>query len=184
MLCAADFPAGVFDGFGFQTVSCRSLSLAPQRRVGLGAGDAVARRGCRAAGVGSPGRGRRGSQATAAVAFALWLLAAFSALHFWWRQTSGALHWDGQSWVLEPGRPSAAILVLSGSPQVLVDLQSRLWVHVRFSEGGSAWLWLDRSLQPERWVDLRRAVYSRARPGADNADKTAPASASRHGRES
>ena len=124
------------------------------------------------------------SQATAAVAFALWLLAAFSALHFWWRQTSGALHWDGQSWVLEPGRPGAAILALSDPPQVLVDLQSRLWVHVRFSEGGSAWLWLDRSLQPERWVDLRRAVYSRARPGADNADKTAPASASRHGRES
>ena len=118
------------------------------------------------------------------VALALWLLAASSALHFWWHQTAGALPWDGQSWVFEPARPGGAILALSSPPQVLLDLQSRLWVHVRFSESGSAWLWLDRSLQPERWVDLRRAVYSRARPGADNTDETAPASASRHGRES
>jgi hypothetical protein len=118
------------------------------------------------------------------VALALWLFAASSALHFWWHQRAGALHWDGQSWALQPVRPGGAIQALSGPPQVLLDLQSRLWIRVRFLDGGSAWLWLDRSLQPERWVDLRRAVYSRARPGADNADKTAPASASRHGRES
>ena len=117
-------------------------------------------------------------------ALALWVLAASSALHFWRHQRAGALRWDGQSWVIELERPGFSSLSLSSSPQVLLDLQSHLWVHARVADGGSVWLWLDQSSQPERWWDLRRAVYSRARPGVDNADETAPASASRHGRES
>src|SRR5690606_17362221 len=103
-------------------------------------------------------------------------------LHFWWRQVSGWLRWDGQSWTLEPDSSHAAVLALTSAPEVLVDLQSCLWVSARLSSGRAhVWLWLDRSSQPERWMDLRRAVYSRARPGADKADETAPASASRHG---
>jgi hypothetical protein len=124
------------------------------------------------------------SAVAAWAALGVWVLAAVSALHFWWHQASGWLRWDGQSWTLEPDSPHVTALALSSAPEVLVDLQSRLWVSVHLSHCGHAWLWLDRSIQPERWMDLRRAVYSRARPGADNADETAPASASRHGRES
>lgn len=142
-----------------------------------------------AGGAGLLGWGLQGAQsaipqATVWGAAGLWILSVSSALHFWWHQVLGFLRWDGQCWMLEPDQAGAAVFALSGAPQVLVDLQSRLWVCVRFLSGGYAWLWLERSSQPERWLDLRRAVYSRARPGADNTDETAPASASRHGRES
>lgn len=130
----------------------------------------------------SRGAGGAPSAAAALAALGLWLVAALCALHLWWNQFSGALRWDGQFWALETGQPGSTPQPLSVAPEVLVDLQSRLWVYVRFSERGHTWLWLDAASQPERWMDLRRAVYSRARPGADNADETAPAS--RHGRES
>ncbi|MCC9032635.1 hypothetical protein LMH45_11140, partial [Neisseria gonorrhoeae] len=29
------------------------------------------------------------------------------------------------------------------------------------------WLWAGRSTQPERWLDLRRAVHAQHRPSAD-----------------
>lgn len=75
----------------------------------------------------------------------------------------------------------AVSATLSSSPEILLDLQSYLWVHA-ITGRGHVWLWLERSAQPERWMDLRRAVYSRAKPGADNTDETAPAVS--HGRES
>ncbi|BEP92824.1 hypothetical protein GmRootA79_12080 [Acidovorax sp. A79] len=107
----------------------------------------------------------------------LWLVAAASALHFWVHQLSGAIRWDGQSWALESGQPGDTLAALSASPEVLLDVQSHLWLHARPAGRGRIWLWLERSTQPERWMDLRRAVYSRPRPGAGNADETAPAAA-------
>lgn len=103
------------------------------------------------------------------------LLAAAGVLHFWRHQFLGALRWDGESWSLQPQTPGAASLALIAPPQVLLDLQSCLWVDVQHVTRGRAWLWLEQSAHPERWRDLRRAVYSRARPGADNADETAQA---------
>ena len=118
----------------------------------------------------------------AAMAGGLWCLAAASAFHFWFCQFSGGIHWDGQTWTLVAPNSGAAWMALSGPPEVLLDLQSHLWLHVIPVGHRRTWLWLTCSAQPERWLDLRRAVYSRARPGADNADETAPASS--RGRES
>jgi hypothetical protein len=116
------------------------------------------------------------------VAGCLWCLAAFSAFHCWLDQFSGSIRWDGQAWMLESSNSGAAGMPLSVPPEVLLDVQSHLWLHVFPMGRGHIWLWLEHSTQPERWLDLRRAVYSRARPGADHADETAQASS--RGRES
>ena len=101
----------------------------------------------------------------------------------WYDDGTGTQRWwDGQTWTLVAPNSGAAWMALSGPPEVLLDLQSHLWLHVIPVGHRRTWLWLACSAQPERWLDLRRAVYSRARPGADNADETAPASS--RGRES
>lgn len=112
------------------------------------------------------------------VAACLWLVAGALTLHFWLRQFVGVLRWDGQGWSLEGGGPhgSTEFRALSCPPQVILDLQTHLWVCVFPLGQRRTWLWLERSSQPERWMDMRRAVYSRAKPGTDNADETAPAS--------
>lgn len=110
------------------------------------------------------------------MAVGVWLVAAICAVHFWRHQPVGMLRWDGQSWsvVLAAGHADAQVRALSGPPGVFLDMQSHLWVHVSPAGRRDLWLWLGRSSQPERWMDLRRAVYSRAKPGVDP-DAIAPA---------
>ena len=118
--------------------------------------------------------GARDVVLSAAVALGLWLSAAAGAAHFWWSQPRGVLQFDGQVWTLgQTAKSFSGPLALSVPPEVLLDLQAHLWVRVVPMGRASQWLWLERSSQPERWMDLRRAVYSRARSGVDNADETA-----------
>ena len=118
--------------------------------------------------------GARDVVLSAAVALGLWLSAAAGAVHFWWSQPRGVLQFDGQAWTLgQTAKSFSGPLALSVPPEVLLDLQAHLWVRIVPIGHSSQWLWLERSSQPERWMDLRRAVYSRARSGADNADETA-----------
>jgi len=84
------------------------------------------------------------------------------------------LQFDGQAWTLgQTAKSFSGPLALSVPPEVLLDLQVHLWVRIVPIGHSAQWLWLERSSQPERWMDLRRAVYSRARSGVDNADETA-----------
>jgi hypothetical protein len=84
------------------------------------------------------------------------------------------LQFDGQAWTLgQTAKSFSGPLALSVPPEVLLDLQAHLWLRVVPIGHACQWLWLERSSQPERWMDLRRAVYSRARSGVDNADETA-----------
>ena len=118
--------------------------------------------------------GERDVFLSATVALGLWLSAAAGAVHFWWSQPRGVLQFDGQAWTLGPTAKSfSGPLALSVPPEVLLDLQAHLWLRVVPIGHACQWLWLERSSQPERWMDLRRAVYSRARSGVDNADETA-----------
>ena len=120
------------------------------------------------------GFGARDAVVSAAVALGLWLSAAAGAAHFWWSQPRGVLQFDGQAWTLgQTAKSFSGPLALSAPPEVLLDLQAHLWLRVVPIGHASQWLWLERSSQPERWMDLRRAVYSRARSGVDNADETA-----------
>ncbi len=104
-----------------------------------------------------------------------WLAAAGGAWHWWRRQPSGVLYWDGGQWVLDSLLPGQPPVLLKGAPEVQWDLQSHLWVCVHGTSGRSrVWLWLERRHQPERWADLRRAVYSRAGAGTASAGEFAP----------
>ena len=78
----------------------------------------------------------------------------------WWRSASGTLAWDGDGWTWSGSSRS-----YPGEVDVGLDLQR--WLLLRFSgDGATHWSWLERSRHAERWDDLRRAVYSRARPQA------------------
>jgi hypothetical protein len=90
---------------------------------------------------------------------ALFAVGAVAAWH-WWYTPSGALAWNGEDWTWSV-HPKAA----SASVEVAVDLQRALLLRWKCGDA-SLWIWLDRETRAERWDDLRRAVYSRARPKA------------------
>jgi toxin CptA len=93
-----------------------------------------------------------------AMAWLLLLATGLGAGAAWRRSAAGTLHWDGEgwSWPTAGGARAQAL-------EVALDLQR--WMLVRWNGGrGAHWLWLERSRCAERWDDLRRAVYSRARP--------------------
>jgi hypothetical protein len=90
------------------------------------------------------------------------VLAAAGVLAAWhWRHAAeGTLAWDGETWAWSGER-----FERTGAIEVSVDLQR--WLLLRWTSGSeSHWFWLDRARRAERWDDLRRAVYSRARPEA------------------
>jgi hypothetical protein len=100
--------------------------------------------------------------APAALAAACLMLLAGGALAWraWLRSPVGTLSWDGQgwSWVADTGAQA-------GTPELALDGQRVLLLRWQ-GAGRAQWLWLERSALPARWDDLRRAVYSRARPEA------------------
>lgn len=104
-----------------------------------------------------------------------WLAAVAGAWHWWLGQFCGELHWDGQQWWLDALLPGRSPVMLQGAPEVQWDLQGHLWVCVQEAQGRQRfWLWLESRQQPERWADLRRAVYSRAGTGTVSAGEFAP----------
>ena len=73
-------------------------------------------------------------------------------------QPVGELRWDGQYWTLKAGLAERGG-ALAG---VHLDLQTLMLVHLVPADGRAQWLWLERGAAPERWRELRRALYSRA----------------------
>jgi hypothetical protein len=71
-------------------------------------------------------------------------------------QAPGELRWDGQFWLLDGGEHGG------GVASIHLDLQSLMLVRLAPAGGGTQWLWLERRAAPERWRDLRRALYARA----------------------
>jgi hypothetical protein len=92
------------------------------------------------------------------------------------RDGAGVLHFDGIHWSLTGADPTR--VVRAARVVVALDLQSLLLI--RLTEAGRArrWVWLEQRAVPERWRDVRRAVYSRApaaTPAGDPWRATAPA---------
>ncbi len=79
----------------------------------------------------------------------------------WTRNVLAKLNFDGEHWSLGEANGLGAARV-----KVALDVQSSLLLHLNEANGARRWIWLDGSDMPERWQDLRRAVYSRA-PSAD-----------------
>ena len=120
-------------------------------------------------------QGASDSVVRVSVAVVVWLGAASAVWHFWRRRIHGRLQWDGSHWQLEMDLAGKSVLPQEGALWVRLDLQSQLWVCLDGANGQRTWLWLERQGAPERWGDLRRAVYSRPRSDAPRAGEPATA---------
>ena len=94
------------------------------------------------------------------------------------RDGVGVLHFDGLHWSLTGAHASRGV----HAARVLVALDFQSLMLLRLSEPGRArrWVWAEQRALPERWRDVRRAVYSRppsAAPAGDTWRATAPADA-------
>ena len=103
-------------------------------------------------------------------AIAVWALGAVCAWHFWAHSPVGALVWSGRAWNVQDHRGAEQPV---SSVQVSLDLQAFVWLQLHRPGLPSQWVWLERGLAAERWSDLRRAVYSRPKPGAPGAPHSA-----------
>ena len=101
-------------------------------------------------------------------ALTVWALACLCVGHFWVRSPCGVLVWSGQCWSMESMSGVQPVAV-----QVHLDLQSFLWLRLCRQGLRPQWVWLERSTAAGHWLDLRRAVYSRPRPGVPGAPHSA-----------
>jgi len=97
-------------------------------------------------------------------------LGAACAGRSWRAMVPGELRWDGQAWLWRtPGTEAGPVGL-----HVHLDFQQHLLLCLRQGSGRSVWCWAERRLRPERWGDLRRAVYSPARSQAVSDDAPLP----------
>jgi len=131
----------------------------------------------------------------------LWICGAFCAAAACvrlgkadWRAgllVASVLSAGGAAWANSPRRASLSILNFDGfrwsipgptglqaaDAKVALDGQSWLLVRLAPSRHAARWIWLERRAMPERWQELRRAVYSRPVPAtqASTDGRSAPA---------
>ena len=86
------------------------------------------------------------------------MLSGIAARSSWNHLPSGRVAWDGEVWHWESSgyQTGSAAHTL----WVVADFQHRLLLRLENQAGASLWLWLEKNAMPERWMDLRRAVYS------------------------
>jgi toxin CptA len=90
------------------------------------------------------------------------LIPGLLSLRTWLHSPAGELRWDVQYWHWMPSR---RVLTLSRpSMRCVLDFDSALLLKVGGSGGSGVWLWAERAAFPDRWQDLRRAVFSPGRP--------------------
>ena len=95
----------------------------------------------------------------ASVSAVSWALAVWAVRHSLLRWPQGHLHWDGKSWMLVRDESSSSVLA---SLQVIADMQQLLVLRLEPQQGRACHVLLEKKWAPERWLDLRRAVYSSA----------------------
>ena len=95
------------------------------------------------------------------VGAALCLLVAALAWQRLRRPASGWLRWRDGGWSWQGGwaaTPQAVDRV-----ELACDLQRVVLLRLWGEAGAPRWLWLERSRDPQRWDDLRRAVWAARR---------------------
>ena len=86
------------------------------------------------------------------------LFAGFAVRTSWKHLPTGQLAWDGEVWRREsPGYQTGTA---EQNLSVIADFQHRMLLRLENQAGASLWLWLEKTSMPERWLDLRRAVFS------------------------
>lgn len=93
-----------------------------------------------------------------ALALAAVLAAGTAARLSWNNLPSGQLAWNGEVWRWESASYQTGIAELELS--VIADFQFRLLLRLENHARASLWLWAEQRTMPDRWLDLRRAVYS------------------------
>lgn len=97
----------------------------------------------------------------------LWLLWLGYAARSWQRSPIGRLQWDALAASAAPdARPGAWRWrneanqegALLSQVELMLDLQSRVLLRLCNADGATTWVWLERSSDPARWDDLRRAL--------------------------
>lgn len=91
--------------------------------------------------------------------------AGWAAWYGWANAPVGQLAWDGQVWRWEgPGYQAG---VAEYELSVALDFQKVMLLRLENQAHAKLWLWAERRAFPERWLDLRRAVYSPHRSPSD-----------------
>jgi uncharacterized membrane protein YhfC len=91
------------------------------------------------------------------------------------RTASAELSFDGRHWSL-----AGSSGLRAAEAKAALDIQFSLLVCLTDADRSRRWVWLDRSTLPERWQDLRRAVYSRAPLASPIADSRHPSASGSH----
>jgi len=91
-----------------------------------------------------------------------------------WRDVThvpgGDVHWDGQYWSLHGVSP-----LRTAQATVHLDFQSWLLLRLKVDRSVS-WVWLARQASPERWHDVRRALFASPTSADKTTDDSAPSS--------
>jgi toxin CptA len=107
-----------------------------------------------------------------AVTFGAAVLALAALTSSFHQVPHGMLNWDRQVWSwtaavsFEAAMQRGNAVDLQAAPVVIADFQQCLLVRITASTNAVDWLWLERRRFPERWLDLRRAIYSQPRENA------------------
>ena len=86
------------------------------------------------------------------------VLAGVAAYRGWKNSPVGQLAWDGQCWRWEGTGYLTG--VAEQKLTVIVDFQNLLLLRLENPAHAHLWLWAERHVLPERWLDLRRAVHT------------------------
>jgi hypothetical protein len=97
------------------------------------------------------------------------MLAALACGVLLGRQRPGELRFDGKEW-----RMTGAANFRAARLTAALDFQSLMLVRLGSPDQRSRWQWLERRSAPERWLALRRAVYSRPSPAEPDEPAAAP----------
>jgi hypothetical protein len=84
--------------------------------------------------------------------------AAAAARSSWTHSPIGQLAWDGEAWRWESAGYQTGVAGYELS--VIADFQRAMLLRLENHAHARLWLWVDQSAMPQRWLDLRRAVYS------------------------
>ena len=101
-----------------------------------------------------------------------WCAWSMVAVWGWWRQREGRLAWLADRvrpedplglpgvwhWVSEAYKEGVAL----SRVERVYDLQSTMLLRLHNPDGACTWVWVERSRDPARWLDLRRVLMAHA----------------------
>lgn len=100
--------------------------------------------------------------------FLPWVCGAFAAWA-WFRMPPGWLVWDGAAWsfAVGPNGGGNSTAEAHVTPEVRLDLQGALLIGLRGGKAAyprrgprTAWVWVEASQAPGRWMALRRTLFA------------------------